>query len=59
MATSLRVYDSLHLQADCKEPGSALEPYARQSSMGYLFYLLTYLLTTAPNLLQLYTHRAT
>ena len=45
MATSRRVYDSLHLQADCQEPGSAPEPYARQSSMGYLFYLLTYLLT--------------
>ena len=23
-----RVYDSHHLQADCKEPGSAAEPYA-------------------------------
>ena len=23
------VYDSHHLQADCQEPGSALEPYAR------------------------------
>jgi len=23
------VYDSRQLQADCKEPGSALEPYAR------------------------------
>jgi len=35
---SLRqVYDSRHLQADCREPGSALEPYARQSSMGYLY----------------------
>jgi len=22
-------YDSRHLQADCQEPGSALEPYAR------------------------------
>jgi len=44
MATSRRVYDSLHLQADCQEPGSAPEHYARQSSMGYLF-LLTYLLT--------------
>ena len=30
-----------HLQADCQEPGSAPEPYARQSSMGY-FYLFTY-----------------
>ena len=25
-----------HVQADCKEPGSAPEPYARQSSVGYL-----------------------
>ena len=33
-----RVYDSRHLQADCQEPGSAPEPYARQSSMGCLFY---------------------
>ena len=43
MATYRRVYDSRHLQADCKEPGSAAKPYARQSSMGYLylFYLLT------------------
>ena len=24
-----RVYDSCHLQADCQEPGSAPEPYAR------------------------------
>ena len=31
-----RVYDSRHLQADCQEPGSALEPYARQSSMVYV-----------------------
>jgi len=31
------VYDSRHLQADCQELGSALEPYARQSSTGYLY----------------------
>ena len=37
MATYRRVYDSHHLQADCQEPESAPEPYARQSSMGYLF----------------------
>ena len=37
MATYRRVYDSRHLQADCQEPGSAPEPYARQSSMGYLY----------------------
>jgi len=28
MAAYRRVYDSLHLQADCQEPGSAPEPYA-------------------------------
>jgi len=34
-----RVYDSRHLQTDCQEPRSAPEPYARQSSMGYLYLL--------------------
>jgi len=29
MAAYRRVYDSHHLQADCREPGSAPEPYAR------------------------------
>jgi len=43
MAAYRRVYDSRHLQADCQRPGSAPEPYARQSSMGYL-YLYLYLL---------------
>ena len=38
MAVYRRVDDSLHLQADCQELGSAPEPYTRQSSMGY-FYL--------------------
>jgi len=37
MAAYHRVYDSRHLQADCQEPGSSPEPFARQSSMGYLF----------------------
>jgi len=37
MAAYRRVYDSRHLQADCQEPGSAPEPYARISSMGYLY----------------------
>jgi len=37
MAAYRRVYDSRHLQTDCQEPGSAPEPYTRQSSMGYLF----------------------
>jgi len=41
MAAYRRVYDLRHLQADCQEPGSAPEPYARQSSMGYL-YLFTW-----------------
>ena len=37
MAAYRRVYDSHHPQADYQELGSAPEPYARQSSMGYLF----------------------
>jgi len=37
MAAYRRVDDSCHLQADCQEPGSAPEPYARLSSMGYLY----------------------
>jgi len=37
MAAYHRVYDSPHLQADCQAPGSAPKPYARQSSIGYLF----------------------
>jgi len=37
MAAYCQVYDSRHLQADCQEPGSAPEPYTRQSSIGYLF----------------------
>jgi len=40
MAAHRWVYDSRHLQADCQEPGSAAELYARYSSMGYL-YLFT------------------
>jgi len=36
MAAYRRVYDSRRLQTDCQEPGSAPEPYARLSSMGYL-----------------------
>ena len=35
MAAYRLVYDSYNLQADCQEPGSAPEPYARESSMGY------------------------
>jgi len=37
MAAYRRAYDSRHMQADCQEPGSAPEPYTRQSSMGYLY----------------------
>jgi len=37
MAAYRRVRDSRRLQADCKEPVSAPEPYARQSSMSYLY----------------------
>ena len=37
MVAYRRVYDSRHLLADCQEPGSAPEPYARQSGMGYLY----------------------
>jgi len=39
MAAYRRVYDSRHLQSDCKEPGSAPEPYARSSGVGYLYLL--------------------
>ena len=44
MATYRRVYDSRRLQADCQVPGSAPEPYAWQSCMGYLFYCITQVL---------------
>jgi len=40
MAAYRRIYDSPHLQADCQEPGSAAEPYAGQSSMGYLYLFI-------------------
>jgi len=48
VAAYRRVYDSRHLQADCQEPGSAPEPYARQSSTGYLYHfkIINALLTT-------------
>ena len=36
-----RVYDSRHLQADCQAQGFPQEPYTRQSSMGYLYLLVT------------------
>jgi len=47
MAAYRRVYDSRHLQADCQEPGSAPEPHARQSSVGYLYLLLVVLTADA------------
>ena len=38
MAAYRQVYDSFYLQADYQEPGSAAKPYARQSSIGYLYF---------------------
>ena len=38
MAAYRRVYDTRHLQADYQEPGSAPEPYVRQTSIGYLYF---------------------
>jgi len=38
MAAYRQVYDSFHLQADYQEPGSAAKRYARQSSIGYLYF---------------------
>jgi len=40
MAAYRLVYDVRHVQADSQEPGSAPKPYARQSSMGYLYLFL-------------------
>jgi len=37
---------SNHLQADCQEPGSAPEPYARQPSTGYTFTFFYLSITT-------------
>ena len=37
MTAYRRVYDSRHVQADCQGPGSAPEPYVRQSSTGQLY----------------------
>ena len=47
MASYRRVYDSRHLQADCKEPGSAPEPYARHWTMGDLCLYLPVVTCTA------------
>ena len=40
MAAYRQVYDSHHLQADCQEPGSSPEPYARQSSMATFTFVM-------------------
>jgi len=52
-----RVHDSRHLHADCHKPGSAPgpEPYARQSSTGYL-YLFTFLLVVCSNKVSILHH---
>jgi len=43
MAANRRVYDSRHLQADCKEPRSAPEPVLRSAiEYGLPFLLLVY-----------------
>ena len=46
MAAYRQVYDSRHLQADCRKQGSAPEPYALQSRMGSL-YLYLYIIDNA------------
>ena len=48
MAAYRRVYDSRHLQADCQEPGSAPEPYARHWSMATFSSALRFLCKNAP-----------
>ena len=53
MAAYRQVCDSLHLQADYQEPGSAPEPYVRQSSIGYLNFfvlLIIYFISEKNNL---------
>jgi len=45
MAAYRQVYDSRHLQADYQKPGSAPEPYFRQSSIGYLYFFYFWLFT--------------
>ena len=47
MAACSLVNDSHHLQADCQAPGSAPEPFARQSSMGYLYFFMMMMLIDA------------
>jgi len=42
MAAYRPVYDSRHLQADCQEPGSAPEPYARSSTFTFFMFTENY-----------------
>ena len=49
MAAYRRFYDSRHLQADYHELGSALEPNAWQSSMGYLYHFSNWQNITRPS----------
>jgi len=42
MAAYRRVYDSHHLQADCKEPGSAPEPYTLGNRVWVTFLPCSY-----------------
>ena len=48
MAAYRRVYDSRHRQADCQEPGSAPEPYARNRVLA-MFYVFILILLYAAN----------
>jgi len=60
MAAYRRVYDSRHLQADCQELGSALEPYAWSIEYGlpYIFCLtsLTIAVVRSVFLLTVFSH---
>jgi len=42
MAAYRQVYDSRHLQADCQEPGSVLEPYTLGNRVWATFTLFTF-----------------
>jgi len=50
MAAYRRVYDSRHLQADCQEPGSAPEPYARNRVWTTFTFKMQWQLVTATRL---------
>ena len=51
MAAYRRVYDSRLLQADCKQPGSAREPYAWQSSTGCLLPVAVLVIRAIPGVI--------